>query len=50
MTTLLALLTFLYHMNTGILGMMGLSTLSFSRAWILLRGDLDIINWLLMVL
>jgi hypothetical protein len=34
--TLVALLICLYLMNTGTLGMMGLKTLSFSKAWILL--------------
>jgi hypothetical protein len=37
LVTLLALLIFLYLTNTGILGMMGIKTLSFSKARTLLR-------------
>jgi hypothetical protein len=44
--TLLALLIFLNLTNTDILRMMGLKTLSFSKA----RTLLFIFNWLLMVL
>jgi hypothetical protein len=48
--TLLALLIFLYFTNTGILGMMGLKTLSFAKARNLLRVNFNIFSWLLMVL
>jgi hypothetical protein len=37
LVTLLALLIFLHLTNTGILGMMGLKTLSFSKARTLVR-------------
>jgi hypothetical protein len=37
LVTLLAFLVFLYLTSTGILGMMGLKTLSFSKARTLLR-------------
>jgi hypothetical protein len=47
---LITLLIFLYPINTGILGMMGLNTLSFEKAWTLLRDDFDIINRVLLVL
>jgi hypothetical protein len=37
LVTLLALLIFLYLTDTGVLGMMGIKTLSFSKARTLLR-------------
>jgi hypothetical protein len=48
--TLLTLLIFLCITNTDILGMMGLMALSFVQARILFRVDVNIFNWLLIVL